>query len=135
MHRLVRLWQTLRPEPNPEKRFIKTWQNYPKPLLDMTLLQTQYFDRFHIRWIRNICINFLLKVYTRCAWQNAVRDSMSVRQPKNCMGSKAGRSQKPERLSACFWRLLLQLTCRGLRSRKLKSKVRPDLNALLLQRV
>lgn len=51
----------MRLEPSLLKRHTKTWQNYPKPFLDVTILQTQYFDRFHIRWIRSICINLPLK--------------------------------------------------------------------------
>lgn len=49
VHRLVRVWQAVRPEHNPVKRYIKIWQNYPEPFLDVTLLQTQYFDSFHTR--------------------------------------------------------------------------------------
>lgn len=48
-HGLARPWPALRPAPSPIKRRLETWHNYPEPFLDVTLLQTQYFDSFCIR--------------------------------------------------------------------------------------
>lgn len=132
---------------SPMKRNTKNWQNYSKPSLNVTLLQTQYFDSFFIRWIRNICINFLLKIYTCFTWQNAAWDPMNVRQWKNCMGSNMGGLRSWSILQTVpkhFSNLHMEetsdsvplrsqiLLMRARQHKNLKSKVRPDLDACLL---